>query len=131
MVKHAASLLRQRLLDIHCQMESLLPTLVSREPLLKAYLSSVPRTCGNPGCHCQREGKRHAAWVVTLPGEGGGQTRSVGRDRYERLQPMAQAYRRFRSAQRGWKRLAREAQAVMKELEASRQVDARKELEKR
>jgi hypothetical protein len=108
-------------------MGALLGELLGHEPLLKAYLSYAPRTCGSPGCHCRR-GELHPAWIVRLPQ---GRNRSVSAPVYERLRPPAAAYQRFRAAARRWRRLAREAEQLLRELEALRRVDAQGALEEK
>jgi hypothetical protein len=114
---------RQRLREIHEAMGALVGEWMGREPLLKAYLSYAPRTCGRAGCHC-RGGERHPAWIVRLQKGRVAQNRSVSRETYERLKPLAEAYRRFRAAVRRWRQLAREAEQVLRQLEALRCVDA-------
>jgi len=84
MVKSELSSLRQRLQALHAEMAALLPRLLGREPLLPAYLSYRPRTCGNPGCKCAR-GERHPAWIVQLSAGGRRQCRSVPKTRFEAL----------------------------------------------
>lgn len=129
MIKPRLSTLRQRLQAIHAEMGQLLPTLVGREPLLPAYLSYRPRTCGNPGCRCAR-GQLHPAWIVQFTAGGRSHCRSVSKAKYEALAIPAQAYRRFRSARAQWNRLAKEANAVFKEIERCRKLDTPSALEK-
>jgi hypothetical protein len=130
MVKHKLSQLRQQLQAIRTQMDSIWPTFMSGAPLLKAYLSFTPRTCGNPGCQCHRQGKLHAAWVVRIPQGRRVQTRCVSREVFEGLKPQASAYRSFRQAYAQWRELVRKADRVIKEIEALRRVEPRKELER-
>ena len=130
MVKPQLSQLRQRLQAIRAQMDSLLPTFMGREPLLKAYLSFTPRTCGNAGCQCHREGKLHAAWVVRIPQGRRAQTRCVSQEVFEELTPQASAYKSFRRAYAQWRELVREAEQVIKQIEVLRRVDMRKKLER-
>jgi len=130
MVKPDPSRLRQRLRAIHAEMAVLLPTLLGRAPMLKAYLRYQPRTCGNPGCKCAK-GELHPGWIAEIPGEEGRRCRSLGRAAYRRLEKPAGAYRRFRQARAEWRRLAREADAVLRELERARLMDPDRALEER
>jgi hypothetical protein len=129
MIKHELSSLRQRLEALHAEMAALLPVLLGREPLLPAYLSYRPRTCGNPGCKCAR-GERHPAWIVQFSAGGRRQCRSVPRERFAALRGAAEAYRRFRTARARWNRLVREARAVLEAIERCRTLDAEGALEK-
>ena len=129
MIKPRQSKLRQRLRAIHVEMGQLLPALVGREPLLAAYLSYRPRTCGNPGCRCAR-GERHPAWIVQFTAGGRSHCRSVSKAHYEVLAVPAGTYRRFRSARAQWNRLAKEANVVLKEMQQSRTLDTEDALEK-
>jgi hypothetical protein len=110
-------------------MATLLPILVGREPLLPAYLSYRPRTCGNPGCKCAR-GERHPAWIVQLSAAGRRQCRSVPEARFAALAGPAEAYRRFRAARAHWNRLVREAHTLLEEIERCRSLDPQEALEK-
>jgi hypothetical protein len=129
MIKPRLSKLRQRLQAIYAEMGQLLPAFLGREPLLPAYLSYRPRTCGNPGCRCAK-GQRHPAWIVQFTAGGRSHCRSVSEAKYEALAIPADAYRRFRSARARWNRLVEEANAVLKEIEQSRRLDAQSALEK-
>ena len=129
MVKPRLSNLRHRLQAVHAEMDRLLPAFVGREPLLPAGLSYRPRTCGSPGCRCAR-GQLHPAWIVQFTAEGRSQCRSVPKAKFEALAVPADASRRFRSARAQWNRLAKEANAVLKEIEQCRRLDTRSALEK-
>ncbi len=129
MIKPRPSKLRQRLRAIHDEMGQLLPTLLGREPLLAAYLSYRPRTCGNPGCRCAR-GELHPAWIVQFTAQGRRHCRSVSKAKYEALVIPADAYRRFRSARAQWNRLAKEANTVLEEMQQCRTLDTQSALEK-
>ncbi len=122
MAKHDLSQLRQRLQALHQRMGGLLDTFMGREPVLKAYLSDAPRTCGNRGCRCYR-GQRHPAWVVRVPEGRRARTHSVSKGTFERLRKPAEAYRRWREARAEWNRLAREVQQVLGHMERLRTVD--------
>ena len=110
-------------------MVALLPRLLGREPLLPAYLSYRPRTCGNPGCKCAR-GELHPAWIVQFSAGGRRQCRSVPKARFEALAGPAEAYRRFRAARAHWNRLVREAHTLLEEIERCRSLDPQEALEK-
>jgi hypothetical protein len=127
MIKARLSQLRQRLQAIHAEMAQLLPAFLGREPLLPAYLRYQPRTCGSPGCRCAK-GDLHPAWIAQFAAGGRSHCRSVSKKKYEALAVPAQAYRRFRSARARWNRLAREANAVLKEIEQCRKLDAQSAL---
>jgi len=103
-------------------MAQLLPAFLGREPLLPAHVRYQPRTCGSPGCRCA-SGQLHPAWIVQFAAGGRSHCRSVPKETFEALAVPAHAYRRFRSARARWNRLIREANAVLKEIEACRKLD--------
>ena len=129
MIKQRLSPLRQRLQTLQAEMARLLPVFLGREPLLPAYLSYRPRTCGNPGCKCAR-GERHPAWIVQFSAGGRRQCRSVPQARFAALTGPAEAYRQFRAARAAWNRLVREAHTVIEEVEKCRTLDTEEALEK-
>jgi hypothetical protein len=129
MIKLELPALRQRLQALQAEMARLLPVFLGRDPLLPAYLSYRPRTCGNPGCKCTR-GERHPAWIVQFSAAGQRQCRSVPKARFEALKGPAKAYREFRTARARWNRLVREAQEVIGQIERCRTRDTQETLEK-
>ena len=129
MPKPRLSTLRERLQAIHAEMGQLFPAFLGREPLLPAYVSYQPRTCGSPGCRCAR-GDLHPAWIVQFTAGGRSHCRSVSKAKYEALAIPAEEYRRFRSARARWNRLAKEANAVLKQIEECRKLDTPSALEK-
>jgi hypothetical protein len=129
MVKPDLSPLRQRLQALQAEMARLLPVFLGRAPLLPAYLSYRPRTCGNPGCKCAR-GELHPAWIVQFSASGRRQCRSVPKARFTALAGPAEAYRRFRAARARWNRLVREAQTVLEAIERCRTRDPQEAVEK-
>ena len=130
MTKHKASEARRSLRQLLPQLEALLEILLRHQPMLRVYLDSKPRTCGNQGCHCAR-GKKHPAWVVRIPAGRQCRSRSVTPKVYRQLEPLAAEYRRFRQALAQWRRLVREAEQHLRKLEASRLLDPEVEVEKR
>ena len=130
MIKTRLSQLRQRLAAVHDEMGHLLPAFLARDPLLPAHVRYQPRTCGKPGCRCAR-GELHPAWIVQFAAGGRSHCRSVSRETFEALAEPTQAYRRFRSARARWNRLAREANAVLKEIEECRKLDVENALKTR
>ena len=130
MIKTRLSQLRQRLRAVHDEMGKLLGDFLGREPLLPAHVRYQPRTCGSPGCRCAK-GQLHPAWIVQFAAGGRSHCRSVAKETFETLAGPAQAYRRFRSARVRWNRLAKEANAILKEIEQCRKLDVEKALEGR
>ena len=97
--------------------------------MLKGYLDSKGRTCGKPGCRCER-GEKHPAWVLRIPQRGSSRNRSVSEALYHRLEPLVEEYRRFRQAVVRWRRLVRSADAAIREIESARLVEPERELER-
>ena len=129
MIKSELPPLRQHLHALQAEMARLLPVFLGRDPLLPAYLSYRPRTCGNPGCKCAR-GERHPAWIVQFSAGGRRQCRSVPKARFAALAGPAETYRQFRAARARWNRLVREAHTLLEEIERCRTLDAEEALEK-
>lgn len=107
----------------------LLDVLLDRKTMLKAYLDSNPRTCGNPSCRCAR-GEKHAAWVVRIPEGSTSRSRSVSETLFARLAPLAREYRRYRQAAIRLRRLLREADQAIREIEKARCLDPDVEIER-
>jgi hypothetical protein len=128
MIKHGLSQLRQRLQAIHAELGALVPVLVGRQALLKAYLRYQPRTCGNPGCRCAR-GERHPAWIMQVREGGRVRCRSIPKETFEALREPAEEYRRFRQARARWNRLVREANEAIEAIERGRTLKSREALE--
>jgi hypothetical protein len=127
MTKKEISRARQSVARLRDEGPSLLEAVLEREPLLKAYLDSSPRTCGVPACRCTR-GEKHPAWVVRIPQGKTSRSRSVPEDTFRRLQPLAREYRQFRQKLARLRRLFEEADAAFRVIEASRLVDLEAEL---
>jgi hypothetical protein len=107
----------------------LLDVLLDRKAMLKAYLDSNPRTCGNPSCRCAR-GEKHPAWVVRIPEGRTSRSRSVPEVVFARLEPLAGEYRRFRQTVIRWRRLMRAADQAIREIETARCLDPDVEIER-
>ena len=127
MAKQKISHARQTLARLREEIPGLLDVFFERGSLLKGYLDGKPRTCGNPGCRCAR-GEKHSAWVLRVPQGTGSRSRSIPQAVFRRLEPLAQEYRRFRKAVVRWRRLVRQADQALREIEESRLVDVEAEL---
>ena len=127
MTKDAVSKARQSVARLPQQLAPLLEILLERNPLLKGYLDSKPRTCGTPGCRCTR-GEKHQAFVLRIPEGKSARSRSVPEEVFRRLEPLASEYRRFREALAHLRRLFRETDEALRQIEESRLVDPEKEL---
>jgi hypothetical protein len=44
--------------------------LLSEQPLIRGSIVSTQLTCGNPGCRCTTEGKKHPAHYLAVRHEG-------------------------------------------------------------
>lgn len=129
MAKERVSPARQALARLREESPELFDVFFERGPLLKGYLDSKARTCGSPGCRCTR-GKKHAAWVLRIPEGRQSLSRSIPEAVYRRLEPLAAEYRRFRRAVSLWRRLVREADQALRDIEESRLVDWESELKR-
>lgn len=129
MTKHKASQARQALVRLREEGPGLFGVFFEQGPLLKGYLDHSSRTCGTPGCRCTR-GEKHAAWVLRIPQGRSSRSLSIPEDVYRRLRPWAEEYRRFRRALSRWRRLVREADQALRDIEESRLVDWQNELKR-
>ena len=129
MAKDKISHARQTLAHLREETPALFDVFFERSSLLKGYLDSKPRTCGTPGCRCTR-GEKHPAWVLRIPQGTGSRSRSIPQSVFRRLEPLAQEYRRFRKAVVRWRRLLRQADQALREIEGSRLVDVEAELKR-
>ena len=130
MAKITHSQARQVVSRVRGELPALLDALLDREPMLKAYLDSTPRTCGAPNCRCAR-GEKHTAWVARIPEGKTSRSRSIPEDVFRRLEPLARQYRQFRQKLARVRRLFRQADAALREIEARRLVDLDAELGKK
>jgi len=127
MAKEKISQARQTLARLREEIPGLFGVFFGRALLLKGYLDSTPRTCGTPRCCCTR-GEKHPAWVMRIPQGRGSRSRSIPEAVYRRLLPLAKEYKRFRQATVRWRRLVREADQALRDIEESRLVDVEAEL---
>lgn len=118
---------RQRVARLRDELPGLVSTLLDRAPMLKGYLDSTPRTCGAANCRCAR-GEKHPAWVVRIPEGSTARSRAVPEHVFQRLEPLARQYRQFRQKLARLRRLFKDADAALREIEASRLVDLDEEL---
>jgi len=122
-----ASQARQTVARLREELPALLEAILDRGPLLKAYLDPSPRTCGSPSCRCAR-GEKHPAWVARIPEGRTARSRSIPEHVFRRLQPLAREYRQFRQKLARVRRLFKDADAALREIEASRLVNLDDEL---
>lgn len=129
MTKERLSQARRTLTHLLEELAPLVEVLVRRDPMLKGYLDSKPRTCGKPGCRCA-EGEKHPAWVLRIPQGSTSRSRSIPEELYRRLKPLAEEYRRFRLAAVGWRRFVRAADAAIRQIESARLLDPEAEVKR-
>jgi hypothetical protein len=129
MTKEALSQARQALSRLREELPALLEVLNRRGPMLKGYLDCKPRSCGKPGCRCAK-GQKHAAFVLRIPEGGSSRNRSITEAVYRALEPLAEEYRGFRQAAMAWRRLVREADAAIRQLESGRLLEPEAQLER-
>jgi hypothetical protein len=130
MAKNDLSRARQSLARLRQELPDLLQIVLKDRPMLKAYLTSTPRTCGNPTCRCAK-GDKHPAWVLRIPQGSTARSRSVPEAVYRRLEAPAAEYRRFREAVARWRRLVREADEALRVIEAGRLLDPETEVKRK
>lgn len=90
--------------------------MVGVREMLRGYVYHSLRRCGKPSCRCAR-GELHEAWVVATEVGGKKTTRSLNSGRRQRVQRLAEDYRRFRQAQGSVRKLCREVTELSRELE--------------
>jgi hypothetical protein len=129
MTKERLSEARRTLAHFIEQLAPLVEELARREPLLKGYVDTKPRTCGKPGCRCAT-GKKHQAWVLRIPEGSGSRSRSIPEAVYRQLEPLVEEYRRFRKAAVRWRQLVRSADAAIRQIESARIVEPEAELKR-
>jgi len=129
MTKERLSQARQTLAQVLEKLTPLVDVLARRDPMLKGYLDSKPRTCGKPGCRCAA-GEKHPAWVLRIPQGRGSRSRSLPEVAYRGLEPLVEEYRKFRLAAGGWRRLMRAADAAIRQIESARLVEPETEVER-
>lgn len=111
-----ASRIRQRLSQIPTELAGEVRRMVGVREMLRGYVYHSRRRCGKPSCRCAR-GEPHEAWVLATKVDGKQTTRSLSGERRQRVQRLAEDYRRFRQAQRAVRKLCREVTQLGRELE--------------
>lgn len=114
--KDRASQIRKRLREIQGSIKEALDKVMGQRELLRGYAYRSKRRCGKASCQCS-QGKLHEAWVLAANVDGKRTTRSLSGERGRRVAHLAANYRRFREAQRSFRRGYEEALSLMRELE--------------
>lgn len=114
--KDRASQIRKRLQEIPRSLKEDIDKVLSQRELLRGYVYRSKRRCGKASCQCN-QGKLHEAWVLAANVDGKRTTRSLSGERGKRAANLAANYRRFREAQRSFRRGNEEALSLMRELE--------------
>jgi hypothetical protein len=117
---------RRTLRSLHEELGRLLDVMLAGAPLFRGYVYETARRCGKPTCGCATDdSKRHRGWFV-ISGTGGKRTTRLARPgELAGLKAMADEYRRFRRARSRFRKLAREAQALLDAVEELRTATPR------
>lgn len=114
--KDRASRIRKQLREIQGGMKEDLDKVMRQRDLLRGYVYRSKRRCGKASCQCN-QGKLHEAWVLAANVDGKRTTRSLSGEKGRTVAHLAANYRRFREAQRSFRRGYEEALSLMRELE--------------
>ena len=116
---------RQRLVAMHDELGELIEVLLDRRAMFRGYVYETARRCGKQ-CACMTDdARRHRLWFVTTrEGKGVQKTRVASAEEREKLLPLAERYRTFRTARARWMKLAREARDLFEAMENARAVAA-------
>lgn len=128
--KERASKMRKRLKEIPGELSKDIETLILHREVLRGYVYHSKRRCGKPSCQCAR-GKLHDARVVATDIDGKRTTRSLSGKSGDRVASLAADYRRFRKAQRSFRRRCNEAADLIRKLEEIMSVEVFKPEKKR
>lgn len=78
------------------QIDSRLKQLAAQRPVLAATLAQVARRCGNPTCHCLRDGKLHRASILVSRRQGKSRSVYVPKDLLKDVESWIEEYRRLK-----------------------------------
>ena len=113
------SRLRQQLRKVGRQIERQLSTFMEHKPMLRGSVYRLRRRCGKASCRCTH-GELHESWVFLTREKGVQRLRVVPPGQAARWRERAEAYRRFRRAQRELGRLVCEALGLAGQVEQLR-----------
>jgi hypothetical protein len=113
------SRIRQALRGLTRELQTLLPDLADRLPMVKGSVYEQRRKCGKPTCGCAG-GKLHSTRILSR--SEGGRTRliSISTDQVAQLQVLTARYQRFRRARARLGQIYKTMLSLIDELEASR-----------
>jgi hypothetical protein len=121
--KRDASRQRQRLREAYEELGGLLEAFYSRVTVFRGSVHERSVRCGNPTCHCAREGdKGHPSCSVTYRDGDRQRNRILPVEDRARVKEMVEAFRRARAAHRKWREIVREIDMIIEALLESRSV---------
>ncbi len=99
----------------------LMKQLLVADPLLRASLSLVKRTCGKPNCHCAAE-PGHEAWVLATSERGQRRCQVVRQDDIDDVQRRLEVYKNYREGLRNLEATHKEEKRLLRGLMEERNV---------
>ena len=91
------SRIRQSLSQLAAEIQTLLPALNDRRPMIKGTVYEQRRKCGKPNCHCA-DGEPHRSIVLSRSDRGRTKLLTIPSGHLKDFQVLTERYQRFRSA---------------------------------
>ena len=116
------SQLRQTLLHLAGEIESLVKPLFSDRPVIKGTVYELKRRCGKPGCKCAR-GELHTRMVVSASEGGKTRLQVIPHGFLVEVQVKVRRYQELRRVRARLGEIYRKMLKVMDEMEAMRREE--------
>ncbi len=91
------SRIRQSLSQLAAEIQTLLPALNDRRPMIKGTVYEQRRKCGKPTCHCAN-GEPHRSMMLSRSDQGQTKLIKIPSGDLKDFQVLTERYQRFRSA---------------------------------
>jgi len=108
---------RQKLKEVIVAGTRLLPTFMSRKPLVKGGVYQTRTKCGKQGCKCEREGQLHVVWRFYCTVGGRTTIRTLKQKDIIKYRSLTESYQRFRRARSRLVKIHRKQMELVNRLE--------------
>lgn len=121
MKESEASRLRQKVLRLIAERQTLEKLLMQHQRLLRGSLLERPKFCGKPGCKCTKGQPHPPSLYLSRLVQGTVRHLFIRAADHERARKEAQSYREYRQALRRWRAIQKELNRIWEELELSQE----------
>jgi hypothetical protein len=116
------SRIRQSLSQLAEEVQSLLPTLMDRRPIIKGTVYEQRRKCGKPTCYCA-SGEPHSSMMLSRSERGRTKLMKVPDGELKDFQVLTKRYQKFRRARARLGQIYKEMIGLIDQLEKARRKE--------